>query len=169
MLLANSFVSKLHEITKYGGNVSAHELQILNATIDNLIALDKTDYLKISIFFSHLTPLIILANKPQQLNSIMAKIIKYYSVDEINYANKYGETAMSRANSQAKIKIIEDAITNNPLVGFIAASDKYYQDNDKDKYNKIGDDVFHDMRDYMGGKKKSKRRRNKNRKTRKHK
>lgn len=98
----------------------------------------------------------------------MAKIIKYYSVDEINYKNKYGETAMSRVNSPEKIKIIEDAITNNQLVSFIAASDKYYQDNDKDKYNKIGDDVFHDMRNYMGGKK-SKQRRNRKRKTRKHK
>jgi len=166
MLLANLFASKLFDLAKYG-NVAAPGLQKLNAMIDNLIALGKTDYLKISMYASRITPLIIIAEKQQQiLNSIMEKIIKYYTIDEINYANKYGETAMSIVNSQAKKKIIEDGIKHNEFTDIIATSDAYYRE--KGEHNKIDDTVFHDMRSYMGGKK-SKRKRNNKCKTRKQK
>jgi hypothetical protein len=170
MLLANSFVKHIYKYLKFG-TFTQEKYDILETAIDRLIELNKTDYLKISIIFSHTTPLIILASSLQQqnaVNHIIKRIIKYYSSGEIKYADKYGNTALSEANTPEKIKIIEDAIKDSELRGVIYASNKYF--NDKEKMpNQIDDTVFNDMREYIGGKKKSKRRRNKKRNTRKHK
>ena len=170
MLLANSFATHLYKSLKVG-TLTQEKYDMLNTAIDRLIELEKTDYLKISIFFSHLTPLMILASSLQQQNAvkhIIKRIIKYYSSGEIKYADKYGNTALSEANTSQKIKIIEDAIKDSELRGVIYASNKYF--NDKEKMpNQIDDTVFNDMREYIGGKKKSKQRRNKKRNTRKQK
>jgi hypothetical protein len=168
MLLANSFAAHLYKSLKVG-TLTQEKYDMLNTAIDRLIELNKTDYLKISIFFSHITPLMILASSLQQqnaVNHIIKRIIKYYLPDEIKYADKYGKTALSEANAPTKIKIIEDAIKDSELKNFIYASDKYFNDK-KEKPNEINDTVFHDIGTFMGGKKKSKKRHNKKRKTRK--
>jgi hypothetical protein len=182
MMLANSFSWKLRKYVKYGDDIyvdlyKKHPQDDLNETIDNLIDLNKTDYLKIPVLHNDSTPLMILAgaDKSLVLGNIMKKIINYYSVKEINHQSRYYyRKALSYANSPEKRKIIDDAIENNELTGFIAASNAYY--NKKGEYNPMTAVDFHDMHKYMSndknnssGGKKSKRNRKNKRKTRKHK
>jgi hypothetical protein len=181
MMLANSFSLKLRRYAKYGDEYveryKKHPLDDLNETIDNLIDLNKTDYLKIPVLHNDSTPLMILAgaDKSLDLGNIMKKIINYYSVKELNHQSQYYyRKALNCANSPEKRKIIVDAIENNELTGFIATSNAYY--NKKGEYNPMTAVDFHDMHKYMSndknnrsGGKKSKRNRKNKRKTRKHK
>ena len=107
MLLANSYVLKQYR-TMF---LTQESYDILQNVISRLIDLNKTDYLKISLY--NTTPLITLANlidEPNASNSILKRIIKYYTLDEIKYANFIGDTALNQANTPQKIKTIKDAI-----------------------------------------------------------
>ncbi len=112
MMLVNSFASHI-------GTFNTNKYQQIFDTIDKLVNLNKTDYLKLTMYYSYDTPLMVLARTEH--SAILKYVIKYYSLDELCYRDKHGHTALDYASNNNR-NIIKDAIKRQKIMGIVYPS-----------------------------------------------
>lgn len=144
----NLAVTFMHNLKTYFGNnytiVSESRADRLMRLMNELISLDKIDYLK--IISNQFSPLMVATGFHEY--DIMKKLIKYYTIDEINYMNRNRQSALTIANNSSdvannipRVKIIEEGLKNATLKSIIYAM----------KYKNVepGIDVVEELSEYI--------------------
>jgi hypothetical protein len=151
MMLAYTFIYHLFVVPSYQPSV------LINA-INNMVAQNKTEYLKITMFSSRMTPLMMLVPNIVFFDAFI-ELIKYYTLDDLYYRDTNHQTVLDRAQGFPFYEnAINNAIKEKELETFIYASENTGIN---------AENIYYLAEHLKGGKKKSKRRHNKKRKTQK--